>query len=112
VKERPPSIWFCGVATQEIAQETLICGLKPGNWISTYMGDALEGGPYLFEIALSVDPDGFGFVLEQLVPPDRIVSYTVYHVHKVLENPILRRQVREANREVQAELARRWQDIK
>lgn len=98
-------IWFHGTNGMA-AIGVLKDGFRVGTWFARHLEDALAfGGPHVFEVALDADKvntDSDAVTPWQVhtlevIPPERIVGYSVFTTEMRIDNAELRKEIFESN---------------
>jgi hypothetical protein len=73
-------------------------GFVNGTYFARALEDAIEfGGHQVFEVEFDDPPSNWQFRCKGVVPPERIVSYTLYGVEKIYDDPDRRQAICDHN---------------
>lgn len=81
------------------ARSILKQGFRPETWFARNLQDAVGfGGSHVFEVAFdsarfNLEPDDWQFFTREWIKPDKIVSYTIYNIKRLMDNKELRGKV-------------------
>ena len=92
--------------SKDNADHIIVGGFIEDTWFAESLQDAIGyGGPHIFEVAFEEEEvsEKWQFTIPEIIPPEKIITYSLFSRKVILHRPELRLEVAQSNHEVSLE---------